>query len=95
MLVYVFNFIDRQILSLLNKDIKTDPGLPDAQMGVHHGTAREYGSLDWFRIAVAIGAGELSVSSPVFLMLGDCFLAPRSWSKRGNIPRVVDIATAQ
>ena len=39
MLVYVFNFIDRQILSILNDEIKTDLGLSDAQMGFLYGTA--------------------------------------------------------
>lgn len=38
-LVYVFNFIDRQILSILNEDIKADLGLSDAQMGFLYGTA--------------------------------------------------------
>ncbi|MEM7541900.1 MAG: MFS transporter [Pseudomonadota bacterium] len=39
MLVYVFNFIDRQILSILNEDIKADLGVTDAQMGFLYGTA--------------------------------------------------------
>ena len=38
-LVYVFNFIDRQILSILNEEIKRDLGLSDAQMGFLYGTA--------------------------------------------------------
>ena len=38
-IVYVFNFIDRQILSILNEDIKADLGLTDAQMGFLFGTA--------------------------------------------------------
>ncbi len=38
-LVYVFNFIDRQILSILNDEIKRDLGLSDAQMGFLYGTA--------------------------------------------------------
>jgi MFS family permease len=38
-LVYVFNFIDRQILSILSEDIKRDLGLDDAQMGFLYGTA--------------------------------------------------------
>ena len=38
-LVYVFNFIDRQILSILNEDIKADLGLTDAHMGFLYGTA--------------------------------------------------------
>ena len=32
-IVYVFNFIDRQILSILNQDIQRDLGVTDAQMG--------------------------------------------------------------
>ena len=38
-LVYVFNFIDRQILSILAEDIKADLGLTDAQLGFLYGTA--------------------------------------------------------
>lgn len=37
-LVYVFNFLDRQILSILNDHIKADLGLTDAQMGFLYGT---------------------------------------------------------
>ena len=38
-LVYVFNFIDRQILSILAEEIKADLGLDDAQIGFLYGTA--------------------------------------------------------
>mgnify|MGYP003323687029 CR=1 FL=1 len=37
-IVYVFNFIDRQILSILSEDIKRDLGVTDAQMGFLYGT---------------------------------------------------------
>ena len=37
--VYVLNFVDRQILSILNEEIKRDLGLSDAQMGFLYGTA--------------------------------------------------------
>ncbi|MED5554938.1 MAG: MFS transporter [Pseudomonadota bacterium] len=37
-LVYVFNFIDRQILSILAEDIKADLGVTDAQIGFLYGT---------------------------------------------------------
>ncbi|HEV8580884.1 MAG TPA: MFS transporter [Thermoanaerobaculia bacterium] len=37
--VYVFNFIDRQILSILAERIKSDLGVTDAQMGYLYGTA--------------------------------------------------------
>ncbi len=37
--VYVFNFVDRQILSILAEDIKADIGVTDAQMGFLYGTA--------------------------------------------------------
>ena len=37
--VYIFNFVDRQILSILNEDIKADLGLTDAHMGFLFGTA--------------------------------------------------------
>ncbi len=37
--VYVFNFLDRQILSILNEEIKADLGLTDSQMGFLYGTA--------------------------------------------------------
>jgi MFS family permease len=38
-LVYVLNFIDRQILSILAEDIKADLHLTDAQLGFLYGTA--------------------------------------------------------
>ena len=38
-IVYVFNFIDRQILSILNEEIKRDLALSDAEMGFLYGTA--------------------------------------------------------
>jgi len=37
-LVYIFNFIDRNILSILAEDIKADLGIGDAQMGFLYGT---------------------------------------------------------
>jgi MFS family permease len=37
--VYVFNFLDRQILSILAERIKLDLGLTDAQLGYLYGTA--------------------------------------------------------
>lgn len=38
-IVYVFNFVDRQILSILAQDIKAGLGLGDAQIGFLYGTA--------------------------------------------------------
>ncbi|HZF45095.1 MAG TPA: MFS transporter, partial [Sphingomonadaceae bacterium] len=38
-LVYMLNFIDRQILSILANDIKADLGLSDADLGFLYGTA--------------------------------------------------------
>lgn len=38
-LVYVLNFIDRQILSILAEDIKRDLGITDAYLGFLYGTA--------------------------------------------------------
>ena len=37
-IVYVFNFIDRQILSILSQDIQSDLGISDAEMGFLYGT---------------------------------------------------------
>src|SRR4030095_12330667 len=37
--VYVFNFLDRQIVSILAERIKADLGVSDAQMGFLYGTA--------------------------------------------------------
>lgn len=37
--VYVFNFIDRNILAILAQEIKSDLGLADAQLGFLYGTA--------------------------------------------------------
>lgn len=39
MLVYVLNFIDRNIMSILAQEIKADLGLTDAQLGFLYGTA--------------------------------------------------------
>ncbi len=38
-LVYVFNFVDRNIVSILAEDIKRDLGVTDAQIGFLYGTA--------------------------------------------------------
>jgi|GEM_PF-5396702 len=38
-IVYLLNFVDRQILSILANDIKADLGLDDAQLGFLYGTA--------------------------------------------------------
>lgn len=38
-LVYMVNFVDRQILSILANDIKADLGLTDAELGFLYGTA--------------------------------------------------------
>ncbi|MFT4585486.1 MAG: MFS family permease [Gammaproteobacteria bacterium] len=38
-LVYIINFLDRQILAILNEEIKRDLALTDAQMGFLFGTA--------------------------------------------------------
>ena len=38
-IVYIFNFIDRNILSILSQDIQVDLGVTDAQMGFVYGTA--------------------------------------------------------
>lgn len=38
-LVYMVNFVDRQVLSILANDIKADLGLDDAQLGFLYGTA--------------------------------------------------------
>ena len=37
--VYVLNFLDRQVLSILAEDIKADLGLTDAELGFLYGTA--------------------------------------------------------
>ena len=38
-IVYVFNFIDRQIITILAEEIKADLGISDAQIGFLYGTA--------------------------------------------------------
>ena len=38
-LVYIFNFIDRQIVTILAEEIKADLGVSDAQIGFLYGTA--------------------------------------------------------
>ena len=37
-IVFVFNFIDRQILAILSQDIQADLGIGDAEMGFLYGT---------------------------------------------------------
>ncbi|MBT5153404.1 MAG: MFS transporter, partial [Gammaproteobacteria bacterium] len=37
-IVYIFNFIDRNILSILSQDIQADLGVTDAEMGFLYGT---------------------------------------------------------
>ena len=37
--VYVFNLLDRQILSILAEELKTDLGVTDAQLGFLYGTS--------------------------------------------------------
>ena len=39
LVVYVFNFIDRQIISILAEEIKADLGISDAEIGFLYGTA--------------------------------------------------------
>lgn len=39
LVVYVFNFIDRQIVSILAEEIKADLGISDAEIGFLYGTA--------------------------------------------------------
>ena len=38
-IVYIFNFIDRQIITILAEEIKADIGISDAQIGFLYGTA--------------------------------------------------------
>lgn len=38
-IVYIFNFIDRQILSILAEEIKADLGITDGEIGFLYGTA--------------------------------------------------------
>ena len=38
-IVYVFNFVDRQIITILAEEIKADIGITDAQIGFLYGTA--------------------------------------------------------
>ncbi len=38
-LVYVLNFLDRNILTILAEDIKADLGITDAEIGFLYGTA--------------------------------------------------------
>ncbi|NJN52820.1 MAG: MFS transporter [Gammaproteobacteria bacterium] len=38
-IVYIFNFVDRQILSILAEEIKADLGISDADIGFLYGTA--------------------------------------------------------
>ena len=37
-LVFIFNFVDRNIISILAEDIRRDLGINDAQLGFMYGT---------------------------------------------------------
>jgi sugar phosphate permease len=39
LIVYIFNFLDRQILSILAEDVRADLGLSDSSIGFLYGTA--------------------------------------------------------
>jgi len=39
MVIYAFNFLDRQIITILAPSLKADLGLTDAQLGLLFGTA--------------------------------------------------------
>jgi len=39
MIVSIFNFVDRQVLSILAEEIKADLGISDSDMGFLYGTA--------------------------------------------------------
>ena len=41
-IVYVFNFIDRQILTILAEDLKADLNISDSDIGFLYGTALPY-----------------------------------------------------
>ena len=50
-LVYTFNFLDRQIVGILAVPIKADLGLSDSQLGLMGGLAFEFSGLDnWQRV---------------------------------------------
>ena len=49
-LVYVFNFVDRNILSILAEDIKADLGISDSEIGFRRriqGADSWVGFMDW------------------------------------------------
>ena len=56
-LVYIFNFIDRQILSILAEDIKADLGISNSDIGFLFGTA-----FGVFYSVVGIPMGKLADS---------------------------------
>ena len=57
MWVYIFNFIDRQILSILAEDIKADLGISNSDIGFLFGTA-----FGVFYSVVGIPMGKLADS---------------------------------
>jgi len=56
-LVYIFNFVDRQILSILAEDIKADLGISNSDIGFLFGTA-----FGVFYSVVGIPMGKLADS---------------------------------
>ena len=55
-IVYVFNFIDRQILSILAEDIKADLGISDAET-LLYGTVSPFSRCSAFRWANWLTSG--------------------------------------
>lgn len=71
-IVYIFNFIDRQILSILAENIKADLGISDAEMGFLYGTA--------FAIFYAIFGIPLGKLADVWVRKNLIALALTFWS---------------
>ena len=82
-LVYIFNFIDRQILSILAEDIKADLGISNSDIGFLFGTA-----FGVFYSVVGIPMGKLATESDIATSV--CFLASSASSMITGTSIIID-----
>jgi len=84
-LVYLLNFVDRQILSILANDIKADLGLTDAELGFLYGTAF---AIFYALFAIPLGRLADSWSRIRLLALGltlwSCMTALSGFARNGT-----------
>ena len=78
-IVYIFNFIDRQILSILMESIKLDLGLSDKALGFLAGFAF---AAFYATMGIPIALARLSACSSLGRPLASSFPVSAAWSPR-------------